>query len=130
MQQQLTKAALIALLASLGACATPPPPKVVQTSCAMAHLPVQLSMAGSLEGFDGQYSDGVRSLSLRQDGYVVLIADANSQERELRKTGEWRFEDACGVTYQLSLPLDGTGASLQVISPSGRSMKLRRVRRG
>jgi hypothetical protein len=129
MQERLSRALLIASLVSLGACATKPVPKIVQTSCADARFPVQLTMAGALEGFAGQYSNGVRSLTLRQDGYAVLIADDSARERELRKVGEWRFEDACGVTYQLSLPLNGTGASLQVTTPEGQSTRLRRIRR-
>jgi hypothetical protein len=86
-------------------------------------------MAGSLDGFAGQYTDGVRWLTLRQDGYSVLLADSGGRERELRMTAEWRFQDGCGVTYQLSLPLDGVGAWLEIITSNGQSRRLRRVRR-
>lgn len=129
MREQLFRALLIALFASQGACATKLAPKIQHTGCASAHFPVQLSMAGSLEGFAGKYSNGVRSLTLRQDGYAVLLVDEVGRTRELQETSGWRFQDACGVTYQLSLPLNGTGASLEVITPQGQSTKLRRVRR-
>jgi hypothetical protein len=130
MKNQLCGALLVAAFLAQGACATNPTPKAQITSCAAAHFPVELAMAGSLQGFAGQYSNGVRSVTLRQDGYSVLVAYGSAGERELRKIGEWRFQDGCGVTYQLSLPLNGTGALLEVISPKGQSTRLPRVRRG
>ena len=94
MQEQLRSALLIASFGLQVACATTLPPKIQQMDCASAHFPVQLSMAGSLEGFAGQYSNGLRSFTLRQDGYAVLLAGDTGRERELRETGEWRFQDA------------------------------------
>lgn len=128
MQAHVCRALLITFFAGQAACATKAPPKPQQMDCASAHFPIQLSMAGALEGFAGRYSDGARSLALRQDGYVVLVAEG-ARERELRAAGDWRFVDGCGVTYQLSLPLNGTGASLEVIAPGGKSTRLRRVSR-
>jgi len=129
MRELLPKVLLIALMASEAACATKHAPNIHSADCAAAHFPVQLNMAGSLDGFAGQYTDGVRWLTLRQDGYSVLLADSGGRERELRMTAEWRFQDGCGVTYQLSLPLDGVGAWLEIITSNGQSRRLRRVRR-
>lgn len=128
MQEQLYRALSIASLALPAACATKPAPRLAQIDCASVHFPVQLSMAGALEGFGGQYSNGDRSLTLRQDGYSVRLAGPGAGARELRQTSQWRFQDGCGVTYQLSLPLNGTGALLEVITPEGYSTRLSRIR--
>ena len=97
--------------------------------CANFQFPVQLSMAGSLQGFAGQYSDGVREAALRQDGYRVLLRLDGTAERQLRLAGEWRFVDGCGTAYQFTLPLDGVGANLEIIGRGAKPIRLKRVRR-
>ncbi len=86
-------------------------------------------MAGALENFAGTYSDGDRVLALRQDGYRVLLSLSGS-ERELRQTAAWRFEDGCGSSYQLSLPMNGTGAVLEVRDRTGKLQRWQRIERG
>jgi hypothetical protein len=129
MQTQLLRALVNGLFALGGACATQPALKIQAVDCTAVRFPIQLSMAGALQGFAGQYSDGVHSVTLRQEGYEVLLGIAGTAERELRQTAEWRFEDGCGTAYQLSLPLNGVGASLDVISRGGQLIRLQHVRR-
>lgn len=121
----LAAASAAILLSSTGFAASKPPPHSA-ADCAAVRFPVQLSAAGALESFAGQYSDGELILAFRQEGYRVLLRSGD-QNRELRNIGPWRFEDGCGNFYQFSLPLTGTGANLEVGVRGAKSRRLRRV---
>jgi len=113
--------------AVLTACAEKPEPRSASVNCAAARLPTDTSAAGALEGFAGEYTNGQLVLSVRQEGYRLLVGNVGSREREIRRVSDWRFEDSCGVTYQFSYPLDHVGRSLEISTPYGSLENYRQI---
>lgn len=81
-----------------------------------------------MEELAGEYGNEALWLSVRQEDYRILVSTPRAADRELRRVGEWRFEDGCGVTYQFSLSMDQLGTSLEISTPHGLLERYRQIR--
>lgn len=88
--------------------------------CALIRFPPDTRIASSsIDTFAGVYRRGAAALRVRREDYRLLVEIPGSAVRETRMIGEWRFEDGCGAVYQFSMPMNGVGSSLRIISANG-----------
>jgi len=127
MRKHLVAPSILCAAALLTACGEKPQPQTASVNCAAVRLTTDLSAAGALGEFAGDYTNDQVVLTIRQEDYRLLVRSAGSGERELRRVSDWRFEDGCGVTYQFSYPLDHVGRSLEISTPYGSLENYRQI---